>query len=603
MQDIFSNFLNHLILKLTLLAGRIAFFVTQNRNLIQGFAGAIALILGFWGWTIQKPPTDLSGVTDNLFRTIQLITLQFPTDFKGTIPLQLQIARLAVPIVAALASFQALVGSITRPARLALLPHSSGHIVVCGSEALTDAALGALASHGRQVVMISTNIGSHRDTLEGLGLTILESDPTRLKTIEALHLSYASAIFITGEDDVDNFSIAMLALSVTTERPPGLPPLVLAVRIDRESFAIELDTALDGLSRQHGVRYFRLCPDREGVRLELKRFAPVWLKDDIHASSHVIIFGLSGNWQQIVSQIVIAIQDSPEKRPVLTFVVSDDEAENLKRWHGARPELDYIVDIAILPMQPDSLLPSDKDVSSWRETHAPPHLAVVLRDDADAVATSLALRRPGNPLGTDANPILVHQTREDRLLSHLGEAQVRNYDMTRLVAVGKLIRAESIERVLDKKGDEIAIALHTQHVDVAKMIGGDAVSTLDPWDELPENLRDANRASAEHAPILFAGAGMKIVKAGSDVVPVTLSADELESLAIIEHHRWIADRVSRGWRYGANRNNNLMLHPDLVPYEALKEVDKEKNRNSVQALIKILAQQGLIVVRSSATPE
>jgi hypothetical protein len=43
----------------------------------------------------------------------------------------------------------------------------------------------------------------------------------------------------------------------------------------------------------------------------------------------------------------------------------------------------------------------------------------VLREDADAIATMLALRRPGNALGTDAVPVLVRQSKEDRLLSRV----------------------------------------------------------------------------------------------------------------------------------------------------------------------------------------
>lgn len=597
--------MNHLILKLTLLAGRVGSFVTRNRGWIQGVAGTIALALGLWGWTIEKPPANFWGWVDNLFRTVQLITLQFPTDFRGAIPLPLQIARLAVPIVAVLASFQALVGSITRPARLALLPHSSGHIIVCGSEQLTDAALVALASRGQQVVMIVSRIGAaQRETLEGLGLTIVEANPMRPATIKSLHLSYAAALFLTGDDDVENLSIAMLALSAADKRPASLPPLALAVRIDRENFAVELDTALDGLSRRYGVRYFRLCPDREGVRLELARFAPVWLKGDLDTPSHVIVVGLSGNWQQIVAQIIVATQDHPEKRPVLTFVVDDDEAGKVKHWHEARPELDLVAEIAILPRQADALLPSDAIVGPWRATHGPPQLAVVLHDDADAIAASLALRRPGNALGTDTAPVLVHQTREDRLLSRLGDAQVQNHDMTRLVAVGGLVRAESVERVLDRKGEEMAIALHAHYLDAAKTLGADSPAALEAWDGLPENLRDANRASAEHAPILFAAAALRIVSAGPGVEPVALSGAELEFLARVEHRRWIADRIDRGWRYDKIRDDRRMLHPALVPYEALSEDEKEKDRNAVRVLLNILSQQGRAVIRvSTASPD
>ena len=111
--------LTRLILALTLRAGRFAGFVTRRRGWIQGIAGVIALTLGFWGWSIEKPPTGFGGVVDNVFRTTQLITLQFPTNFNGVPNLPLQIARLALPIVAVLASFHVLIGSITRPARLA----------------------------------------------------------------------------------------------------------------------------------------------------------------------------------------------------------------------------------------------------------------------------------------------------------------------------------------------------------------------------------------------------------------------------------------------------------------------------------------------------
>ena len=298
-----------------------------------------------------------------------------------------------------------------------------------------------------------------------------------------------------------------------------------------------------------------------------------------------------------MAQVIATTQDHPDKRAVLTFIVDDNEAEVVKRWHEARPELDHLVEIAILPRQPDAVLPPDTVVTPWREAYAPPHLAVILLDDADAIAASLALRRPGGMLGTDTVPVLVHQMREDRLLSRLGDAQVTNRDMTRLIAIGGLVRAESIERVLDRKGDEMAIALHAHYQDATKTLGWNSPAASQAWDELTENMRDANRAAAEHASILFAAAGLRIADAGPGVEPVALSDAELELLARVEHRRWIADRVERGWRYGAVRDDHLMRHPSLVPFDALNEDDKEKDRNAVRALLSVLAGQGRVVIR------
>jgi hypothetical protein len=47
-----------------------------------------------------------------------------------------------------------------------------------------------------------------------------------------------------------------------------------------------------------------------------------------------------------------------------------------------------------------------------------------------------------------------------------------------------------------------------------------------------------------------------------------------------------------------------MLHPALVPYEALSEDEREKDRNAVRVLLSILREQGRVVIRAStASPD
>jgi hypothetical protein len=599
MAEFFSSF-NRSILRLTIRAGSVANFFSRYRNKIQAVAGAVALGLGFWGWMIEKPPADLSGVLDNVFRTAQLVTLQFPTDLRGSPSLPLQIARLAVPIVAVLASFQVLIASVTRPARLALLPHIAGHVVVCGSSSMTEKALMTLAASGRQVVIVISKItGQQRDNLEGFGLTVVDADPMQSRVIRSLHLSRAAAVFLLDEDDIANLNIGMLVLQALDDRPAEFPPLRLAVKIDREELAVELDAAFDGLSRRHGAHYHRLSPAREGLRLELQRFAPALLKTDIDTASHVLVVGLAGDWRQMASQIIVTAQDHPDKRPVLTFAVDQAEADAIGRWRRAKPELDQVVEIVILPRETAAPLPADGVIAPWREKYPRPHLAVVLRADVDAIASALALRRPASPLATDTIPILLHQTKEDRLLRSLATTDVKDRDMTRLAAIGGLIRAESIDRVLDRKGDEMAIAVHAHYVAASNDIAPGSTAALGAWDDLPENLRDANRAAVEHIPILLAAAGYRLLPAQPDIRAVPPAAAAIERMARVEHRRWMADRIDRGWRFGKLRDDRQMLHPDLIPFDLLSEGNKEKDRNSVRVLLSIVATQGLVVVRST----
>ena len=115
--------------------------------------------------------------------------------------------------------------------------------------------------------------------------------------------------------------------------------------------------------------------------------------------------------------------------------------------------------------------------------------------------------------------------------------------------------------------------------------------------------REANRSVVEHAPILFAAADFRLISAEHGAQSVALSDAELELLARVEHRRWMADRINKGWRYSKTQDDRMLLHPDLVPYESLSENNKEKDRNSVRVLLSALRGQGMAIVRSASIME
>jgi hypothetical protein len=74
------------------------------------------------------------------------------------------------------------------------------------------------------------------------------------------------------------------------------------------------------------------------------------------------------------------------------------------------------------------------------------------------------------------------------------------------------------------------------------------------------------------------------------------SDDDVEILARIEHRRWMAERFLDGWQYGATRNDQQKLHPDLVPWEELDESTREYDRKPVMQIPSLLESVGLHVV-------
>lgn len=80
-----------------------------------------------------------------------------------------------------------------------------------------------------------------------------------------------------------------------------------------------------------------------------------------------------------------------------------------------------------------------------------------------------------------------------------------------------------------------------------------------------------------------------------DTSNIQLSEDLIrltELFARNAHEVWARDRISEGWRYGPNRNENLREHPSLIPYERLSESEKQLDRNAAMETVKTLISLG-----------
>jgi hypothetical protein len=72
-------------------------------------------------------------------------------------------------------------------------------------------------------------------------------------------------------------------------------------------------------------------------------------------------------------------------------------------------------------------------------------------------------------------------------------------------------------------------------------------------------------------------------------LPSELSA-LLEQLAENVHDHWALGRIDENWTWGEERSDKARTHPDLVPYAALSDKEKEFDRRTArETLLAILA--------------
>lgn len=83
-----------------------------------------------------------------------------------------------------------------------------------------------------------------------------------------------------------------------------------------------------------------------------------------------------------------------------------------------------------------------------------------------------------------------------------------------------------------------------------------------------------------------------------DSIVLTKDLDLLvELMAKNVHEVWALSRISQGWTYGKQRDDEKKTHPCLVPYEELPEEEKEYDRNTAISTLKFIMKLGYKITK------
>jgi len=150
---------------------------------------------------------------------------------------------------------------------------------------------------------------------------------------------------------------------------------------------------------------------------------------------------------------------------------------------------------------------------------------------------------------------------------------------------------EVLERAAQVVHDNYVKANMRQHNDPA----------LRPWANTPEGNKQSNRSQASYAARIFGAVGYRVreidIKKGEVALRPKFSKANIEKLAEIEHGRWVAERLTAGWKFGSTRDHELKTSPYLVAWRHLDDDTKQKDRDAIQSLAEALAEAGLGVFK------
>ncbi len=134
----------------------------------------------------------------------------------------------------------------------------------------------------------------------------------------------------------------------------------------------------------------------------------------------------------------------------------------------------------------------------------------------------------------------------------------------------------------------------------ADRIASQADQEFATFASLPPDLKDSSIAYISSIHRKLDTLGYEVLPLGSCYPErriTSFTESEVECLAILEHRRWLKERESAGWHYGATKNVSAHMSPYMVPWEELPDRAKEWNRSAVRSIPNLLASVNLAVVK------
>ncbi|GIF72322.1 RyR domain-containing protein [Asanoa siamensis] len=536
-------------------------------------------LIGLEQYLSQNPDLGYSDhPLDVLYYALQLFVLGSPPlDAGGPFPPILDFARFAAPTVTAYALIEASRLLFASEIRKLKARTARGHVIVVGDNLVATTLSRRLRQAGHQVIMVPSR------ATEPARVTGAARDPDILR---AASVGRARAVYACTDDSAANTAIALAAARL---RRNGTTLAVYAQVADPEVCAA-LQARLLSAPPRHGTRldFFNIddlaarhLVAREPVTVPGAR-PPTIAILGATAFGRAVLVELARQWR---------IRD-PAAAPLPIEIIDADATAAVNRLTDRYPFLTRICKITPHDAGLERLLASPSD-----DGPVPDRVFICYDDEQQALKAALTAEQvwPGEPGSVVVRLDRLASLREafdggDRVLDELS-GTLRLFGVVHAACDPALIGDDLVER--------LARVIHERYVLDVSGRGGDTPALV-PWEDLPDRLRLTNRAQAEDI-------GRKLRAIGCTLSPRvgpgrahTLTDDETERLAVMEHERWRRDRAAQGWRYAAERDDEHRLHPAMAAWPALRDEMRNRNLDEIRQLPAILADAGFRIVRLRA---
>jgi hypothetical protein len=313
----------------------------------------------------------------------------------------------------------------------------------------------------------------------------------------------------------------------------------------------------------------------------------------------MVVVGLGRFGEALVVEAARRWAEPPRGSGDLRVSVVDRDAHSkVQSLRLRKSHLERVCELHPFEMEFDS--PEFRRGSFLAGSEAQPPVAsvyVCVDDESAALSAALVLHRRLRGSGV---PIVIRMEQGGGLATLFSEGAREGRDFSSLHVFPLLERTCKPELLFDGTTEQLARVIHEGYLCRWNEEGASLASnpSLVPWERLSESLKRSNRARADRIARELRAMDCDLAPlADPDGGGFAFTHEEVETLAALEHARWVGERLRDGWSLGSEKDLARRQSPYLVPWRDLPREIQDLNRRLVRELPSLLARAGFQIDR------
>jgi len=531
-------------------------FWKNPRVIIIALFSILGIITGVAGYL----KNDGVAFTDALYNTFQFFLLEH--SFKESPNGLIEIARWLIFIVILLLSIEIISLIISEQLKfLKIRLFYREHIVICG---LTEKSLEIAHKYpDRKRIFIDNDANNplHR-SIRNSNTKLILGNPASQTILKLARIHKAKEAFVLTDSDEQNLNIAQIIFSLLENEPEKNVLKCYTLIRDRKLKTLLEETALfkyktgnfDGILfnvNEIGVKY--------GIAMNIDKILPA----EIKITPEILIVGCTDKAENVILNLAHCLT---KQREMFKFTIAENDAEQIQRFEKLCKKL-HLTDFAEIEFSNLSL----ENISTEKTFDS---AFVCLEDPINALKQAIDIHYF---FGQHApNIFLLYND-----VNSFNIVLQKDLQKKKIFTINLLEQIADYVFELNKNIEAKAIEAHCFWNALYQM--------NTEWEALSGHFKQSNRNQILDMYVkAYMVHGKNFEEYKND--RVSFSDYEKETLAMMEHRRWMIEKYENGWIAG-ERDNELKRHSCLKPWEKLSKEQQAKDYDAINLMIELLNNQ------------